>query len=135
LSGQPDETCQGCGLRGAIHPTALQTKVRLLLGSMTTPHQFNGERYLDANPDVRKAGADPTRHFIDWGRLEGRDIEPETGMDRGRPLVGPVSRNEPVPTTTKPATAADRDESGTDFTHGIVTNSDGVPNLPNRAAE
>lgn len=36
------------------------------------PADFNPDDYLFMNPDVRKAGADPVRHFLDHGRAEGR---------------------------------------------------------------
>ncbi len=36
------------------------------------PADFNPDDYLFLNPDVRKAGADPTKHYLDHGRAEGR---------------------------------------------------------------
>jgi len=36
------------------------------------PHDFDPERYLELNPDVREAGADPIRHWQEWGFKEGR---------------------------------------------------------------
>ena len=36
------------------------------------PH-FDVAYYLDANPDVRKAGVDPLEHYVTWGWREGRN--------------------------------------------------------------
>ncbi|MBW8301132.1 MAG: glycosyltransferase family 2 protein [Hydrogenophaga sp.] len=33
---------------------------------------FDSEAYLDANPDVRRAGVDPLQHYYDYGAQEGR---------------------------------------------------------------
>jgi len=35
---------------------------------------FNGQKYLDCNPDVAAAGANPYEHFMRYGWLEGRKI-------------------------------------------------------------
>lgn len=67
LSGQPDDICRGCGLRGTISPTTLQSKVRGLLKSISTPNNFDTESYLEANPDVKSARQDPVDHFLRWG--------------------------------------------------------------------
>jgi radical SAM protein with 4Fe4S-binding SPASM domain len=75
LSGEPDETCRDCGLRQLISPANLQAKVGMILGSIKMPPGFSAERYLKANPDVKAAGDDPARHFLMWGRLEGRSLE------------------------------------------------------------
>lgn len=91
LSGQPDAICHGCGLRGVTYPAALQAKVRHLLNSVTLPVDFDTENYLDANPDVKQAGAEPTRHFLDWGRLEGREVAAGNDM---RPI--PLFHDEPA---------------------------------------
>ena len=77
LSGEPDATCQGCGLRKVTNPAALQAKVGLILASIRTPARFDADRYLEANPDVRDAGENPSDHFMTWGRLEGRPLETE----------------------------------------------------------
>jgi hypothetical protein len=50
----------------------MQAKVQILIDSVITPDDFDAVRYVDANPDVREAGVNPTRHFLEWGRLEGR---------------------------------------------------------------
>lgn len=39
------------------------------------PKNFNPERYLDLNPDVRGDGADPARHWQEYGYKEGRQWE------------------------------------------------------------
>ena len=36
------------------------------------PADFDPARYLELNPDVAAAGADPVRHYLDFGRREGR---------------------------------------------------------------
>jgi hypothetical protein len=36
------------------------------------PAEFDPDVYLQLNPDVRAAGADPWLHFISWGQKEGR---------------------------------------------------------------
>jgi len=36
------------------------------------PEDFNPERYLELNPDVREGGADPARHWQEYGYKEGR---------------------------------------------------------------
>jgi hypothetical protein len=74
LSGNPDSDCRGCGLRGATTPDALQEKVRVLRRGIAPPPDFDPVMYLESNPDVKSAGVEPARHFIDWGRLEGRMI-------------------------------------------------------------
>lgn len=37
---------------------------------------FDAAWYLEHNPDVRAAGSDPVRHFLDHGAAEGRDPGP-----------------------------------------------------------
>jgi len=81
LSGRPDEICQARGLRSVITPAVLQSKVGMLIDSIKPPEQFDGESYLDANPDVRAAGEGATRHFLKWGRLEGRPLAARTGPE------------------------------------------------------
>lgn len=39
------------------------------------PDDFDGERYLELNPDVRESGADPHHHYTTHGRLEGRQYK------------------------------------------------------------
>lgn len=75
LSGKPDGACRGCGLRGATSPLTLQEKVKALQESVVTPEGFDRAAYLEANPDVKDAGAEPVRHFVEWGRLEGRSLK------------------------------------------------------------
>lgn len=76
LSGMPDSRCQACGLRSVITPEALQLKVRMLQREVTLPSQFDGASCLQANQDVKVAGVDAARHFLDWGSLEGRPLRP-----------------------------------------------------------
>lgn len=76
LSGTPDTKCRQCGLRGVIDPSALQAKVKALRDSIVIPESFDPATYLESNPDVKAAGVDPKRHFLEWGRLEGRPLKP-----------------------------------------------------------
>lgn len=56
---------------------------------------FDGEYYLDRNPDVRCAGMPPLEHYLRYGWREGRAPNPrfddgfyraETGLDADRPV-------------------------------------------------
>jgi hypothetical protein len=132
LSGEPDETCQGCGLRGGISPAALQTKIAMILASIKIPGHFNAERYLDANSDVKESGGDPARHFLDWGRLEGRPLAANTRIGQGRPSAG---SDEPTVTNPAPTGAEDHGEAQAEFSHSVETNSDRHPFTPGLAAE
>ena len=38
------------------------------------PADFDRDAYLKANPDVAAAGIDPARHWLDYGRQEGRPL-------------------------------------------------------------
>jgi len=40
------------------------------------PEGFDREAYLQANPDVAAAGVDPARHYLEYGRNEGRSLAP-----------------------------------------------------------
>lgn len=40
--------------------------------ALTLPKGFSPERYLELNPDVADAGADPARHYLEHGFREGR---------------------------------------------------------------
>lgn len=44
------------------------------------PDDFDAAEYLRANPDVAAAGADPVRHYLDYGRREGRKLRPDSGF-------------------------------------------------------
>jgi hypothetical protein len=43
------------------------------------PADFDPALYLEANPDVAKAGLDPAWHFLHHGKAEGRQLRPEGG--------------------------------------------------------
>jgi len=49
---------------------------RLRLDPRLDSRLFDIEFYLDTNPDVTSAGADPLRHFIRFGAIEGRSPSP-----------------------------------------------------------
>ena len=36
------------------------------------PDDFRPQEYLSLNPDIRLAGIDPKKHYIEFGRKEGR---------------------------------------------------------------
>ena len=36
------------------------------------PDDFDPEGYLDLNPDLKEAGADPRKHFVSHGYVDGR---------------------------------------------------------------
>lgn len=42
------------------------------LPSVFHPNDFDPERYLELNPDVRKAGEDAYSHYVNYGIVEGR---------------------------------------------------------------
>lgn len=74
LTGDLDEICRDCGLRGLISPSQLQKKVREHQESAWNPAEFDAAAYLKANPDIKAIAADPARHFLEWGRFEGRPL-------------------------------------------------------------
>ena len=39
--------------------------------------ELDDYEYLEANPDVRQAGADPLRHYLEYGIREGRPLQAE----------------------------------------------------------
>lgn len=43
----------------------------------TLPADFVGADYLELHPDVRAAGVDPARHYLEYGMREGRRYRPE----------------------------------------------------------
>ena len=131
LSGEPDETCQ-VGLRGVISPAELQRKIAMILASIKIPGHFNAERYLDVNSDVKASGEDPARHFLEWGRLEGRPLEPNTSIAQARRIAG---ADEPAVTNPAPNAAEDHRVTQAEFSHLIETNSDRHRFTPGLAAE
>jgi hypothetical protein len=40
------------------------------------PGGFDPKLYLEANPDVAAAGVDAVDHFVEFGRAEGRPLQP-----------------------------------------------------------
>ncbi len=43
----------------------------------TVAAAFDHEHYLETNPDIRRSGVDPVRHFLDFGAREDRDPSPD----------------------------------------------------------
>lgn len=61
------------------------------------PEDFDPDLYLAANPDLRVPGMNPTLHYLNEGRREGRATRPRPGVlrplvDRLRPVLGPLVR-------------------------------------------
>jgi glycosyltransferase involved in cell wall biosynthesis len=57
------------------------------------PHDFDAELYLQLNPDVKEAGADPAQHYLLFGRAEGRVFAPNAAS---------VPHADEMPTPTLP---------------------------------
>jgi glycosyltransferase involved in cell wall biosynthesis len=55
------------------------------------PHGFDSARYLQLNPDVEAAGADPVQHYLLYGRAEGRMFAP---VDEEAQAEAPLSLDE-----------------------------------------
>jgi hypothetical protein len=49
-------------------------KVAAIPAPLPLPPGFNKDAYLRANPDVAEAGADPEKHWIEYGYKEGRPL-------------------------------------------------------------
>ena len=60
------------GLIEKINPLSQYKKYKLLQSTKELPKNFDGEVYLKHNPDVKKAGVDPRKHFLEFGRKEKR---------------------------------------------------------------
>ncbi len=57
-------------------PNAAQKAVQAVVDQLTPlPADFDPARYLALHPDVKAAGADPTTHYRDYGRREGRQYK------------------------------------------------------------
>jgi hypothetical protein len=77
LTGAPAGQCVKCRLKPPISVAEFQERIALLIDQTEElPDGFDGAAYLAANPDVERAGYDPDRHFVRWGRLEGRRLAP-----------------------------------------------------------
>jgi hypothetical protein len=60
-----------------ISPSFLeQSRAGFRSASVHLPEGFSPELYLEANPDVRDAGADPVQHYLNHGFVERRRIKP-----------------------------------------------------------
>ncbi len=57
-------------LTAKINP--LYKLFNLLKNTEGLPINFDGEVYLKLNPDVKNAGHDPRKHFLEYGRIEKR---------------------------------------------------------------
>lgn len=64
-------------LRGTFEFYAVLEKVQdeIDLTVYKLPQNFDAAAYLEANPDVAKAGVDPARHYLEFGRREGRRLK------------------------------------------------------------
>jgi hypothetical protein len=86
LTGNLDSICAGCRQRAPIAPAAFRQKIRALREEVKLPTEFEADAYLRANPDVAEAGTAADAHFLSYGYLEGRLLQP--------PIIGgdePVS--------------------------------------------
>ena len=72
-----------CGPRHGINRLLHYGLVARFQGLSPTPW-FDGEYYLQSNPDVQQSGHDPLEHFQRWGWREGRS--PLPGLDMRRLL-------------------------------------------------
>ncbi len=77
LTGTLDKACKFCRLKTYTPVDAFVKSVEQMLSNLEVPENFNPDAYLTANPDVQRAGFDPTTHFLRWGRLEGRNLFPD----------------------------------------------------------
>ena len=59
-------------LIGKINPLSKFKQHKLIQNIKGLPKNFDGEVYLKLNPDVKKAGQDPIKHFLEFGRSENR---------------------------------------------------------------
>lgn len=64
-------------LRGTFEFYAVleKTQGEVDLSAYKLPDDFDASAYLEANPDVAKAGIDPGRHYLEHGRREGRRLK------------------------------------------------------------
>ncbi len=53
---------------------AYATPAKHSVSPTTTPADFNGKSYLEANPDVAAAKMDPAKHWLEFGYREGRPL-------------------------------------------------------------
>ena len=60
------------GLMRLLPPLAKRWQLKVLRQSGL----FDADWYLRQYPDVRDRGADPARHFLNWGLRDGRDPGP-----------------------------------------------------------
>ena len=59
-------------LKREINLLSKYKEYRMLKNIKKLPKNFDGEVYLKLNPDVKKAGHDPIKHFLEYGRIEKR---------------------------------------------------------------
>lgn len=73
-----DYLSQSCGLRKVPEDSRFLL-ARYFMSFMTTGSlsgfKFDPERYLELNPDVKAAGVDPYRHYLEHGLSAGRRIK------------------------------------------------------------
>ena len=60
-------------LKRKINLLSKYKKYKMLKHLKGLPKNFDGEVYLKLNPDVKKAGHDPRKHFLEFGRIEKRN--------------------------------------------------------------
>ena len=69
LSASPNQRIKAIDfIRPSKSEYVLNTTIKI-------PHDFDPDAYLKLNPDVKNAGVDPVRHYIDFGFKEGRSYK------------------------------------------------------------
>jgi radical SAM protein with 4Fe4S-binding SPASM domain len=76
LSATPDNQCGTCRLRTVTTKEELAKRVSAVMEGVCLPGHFDSASYLAANPDVARAGTDPSKHYLQSGRFEGRPLFP-----------------------------------------------------------
>ena len=78
LDAIKDYLSEVCGMRRVPDDTRFLL-ARYFMSFMSTgwlsEFSFDPERYLELNPDVRAAGVDPYRHYLQHGAIEGRRVK------------------------------------------------------------
>src|SRR5882757_9167118 len=72
----PNEDRQGCLLSPVAQPRPATSVQKTDEQLISESEFFDAEWYLTANPDVRSAGLDPVRHYLDFGAGEGKKPGP-----------------------------------------------------------
>ena len=87
----------------------LRLYLRTSLLSLYASERFDSKYYLEANPDVCKAGLNPLWHYLHNGHREGRlPLPPNTGKKDAAPAAAPAkAAPAAAPAKTAPAKPAE----------------------------